>query len=907
MLIKNGATPKNIVAFTFTNKAAEELKGRIRGKLQEEFNDKADIGDMFIGTIDAFCLLLLKELEPKYRSYDVLDEAQRTAFVNRWYGNRKDIGIRLLPLSRKNITGRTLGKWETIEMFCKSADIVTLEGIDTSKLTDRRFAECYKQYRKLLDDEFLFDFSTVIRTLVELLKDNTKKMRIISERFKHVTLDEYQDVSQIQETLLELLSKGAESICVVGDDDQNLYSWRGTNVELIEKFRERYEKNGYDVTTVKISTNFRSTDAIVNASRSFVEHNNGRLDKDMTADEKQKLTFEDGDMIYREFETGTEELDFIRDRINELKGTEFTDKRGKFALSYADCAVLARTNGIAERVINYFESLPEPIPCIAFSGMSVFDRPIVMFALDCIGYVFDCDIVDLREWVPRQYRPDLHELRTRYMENNILGTFPDADAEKFAEKLKQVKKQADVIKAKPKDYFPTNGLGLQEFFHNILNAMGREDFDFDDDRDYNLSVMSKVIADFESVYKRLRASQVSNLPWFIWMFAYSKYQDPKYNDPTLINAVRVMTIHKAKGLQFPAVFIPEFIQRRNPPESQNFVDNGLYNAELFANRVEDERRAYYTAMTRAEKYLAITMGRRIDDGPRRRERRPSIFRDEVIDSSFSETSTKRPKSKAKERVQKEEIYPTSFSQLNTYSRCPADFRLRSIIQYKAGVPAAYGYGTNIHNMLNAIHQGYIEDRKTPSDADIDKMFDDMFHMRYATPKITENMKKGAMKIIKSYVDIHKGDFGRILETEKNFELVVENALITGQIDLLKKFDEKGNVAEVEIVDFKSMEKKDGVYETNYEKQLRYYAIACLDSLGLKPEKAVVHHLSDNKKHEVDISEKLLQITKNEIRNSVNNVLTRNYPATPDRKTCEGCDWARICPHKKFDVGVSFRE
>ena len=153
-------------------------------------------------------------------------------------------------------------------------------------------------------------------------------------------------------------------------------------------------------------------------------------------------------------------------------------------------------------------------------------------------------------------------------------------------------------------------------------------------------------------------------------------------------------------------------------------------------------------------------------------------------------------------------------------------------------------------------------------------------------------------IIHMATPLHKGDFNRILETEKNFEFVIDDALISGQIDLLKKVDKTGKVTEVEIIDFKT-EKKDGVYSADHERQLRFYAIACLESLGLKPDKAYVHHIDQNKKSYVDISEKMLENTKDGIKVQVKSVLERNFPAKPDKDICEECDYKYICSMKDF--------
>ena len=266
-------------------------------------------------------------------------------------------------------------------------------------------------------------------------------------------------------------------------------------------------------------------------------------------------------------------------------------------------------------------------------------------------------------------------------------------------------------------------------------------------------------------------------------------------------------------------------------------------------------------------------------------------------------SIKRKRSGYPTKAETTGTFPTSFTQISSFERCPQDFKLRHVFGYNAGVPVAFGFGTNIHNILSVIHTGYIREQKLPTDTDIDRIFDRMFKLRYATKPIAEPMKKSGINIVKNYVKLHKDDFKRILETEKNFEFVIDEALIAGQIDLLKKVDDKGKVTEVEIIDFKT-EKKDGVYEVDHTRQLRFYAIACLKSLGLKPKKAFVHHLDKNTKTEVDISKKNLDETKEVIREGIKKVLSRKFPAKPEKEICTDCDYKVICPFKKFKTGVA---
>ncbi len=210
----------------------------------------------------------------------------------------------------------------------------------------------------------------------------------------------------------------------------------------------------------------------------------------------------------------------------------------------------------------------------------------------------------------------------------------------------------------------------------------------------------------------------------------------------------------------------------------------------------------------------------------------------------------------------------------------------------------FGYGTNVHNMLNIIHSSYIAKKHIPDDEEINKVLDRVFKLRYATQVIADKMKKSVFKIVRNYVRLHRNDFNKILETEKKFEFVLNDALISGQIDLLKRIDESGNLTEVEIIDFK-MDRNDSIYQGDYDKQLRFYAIACLESLGLRPERAHVHHLDRNTRSYVDITQTKLDEVKNEIGNQVFSIMNRKFPPMPEKSICGKCDYQVICPFKKI--------
>jgi DNA helicase II / ATP-dependent DNA helicase PcrA len=267
-LLANGVSARSIVAFAFTERAAEELKNRITRRVEQRLGSQALdlLGGLFVGTIHSYCFRLLQQHVPRYDAYDVLDDNQLTAFLS---GEANRLSIRQLdPAGRDRL-------FASIEHFLKSVDVVENELLDPTTIPDP-FGTVLRDYLATLEPYRLLTFGQqVVRAVEELQRPEV--LASVRSQLRNLIVDEYQDVNPAQEPLVELLTGPEVELCVVGDDDQAIYQWRGSDVGNIVGFADRYE----NVATFAITVNRRSRPQIIDRANRFGTTIPGRIAKTM--------------------------------------------------------------------------------------------------------------------------------------------------------------------------------------------------------------------------------------------------------------------------------------------------------------------------------------------------------------------------------------------------------------------------------------------------------------------------------------------------------------------------------------------------------------------------------------------------------------------------------------------------
>jgi DNA helicase-2/ATP-dependent DNA helicase PcrA len=883
LIYKNIAKPDNIVAFTFTERAAEELKFRIRQKIRELVGHQPDVGDMYVGTIHSFCFKILQEFVPQFRVYDVLDEGKRYAFVSS-IKSKLNFNV-LLPSLRKRSDkpyGVTTESW-VLNTLLRGVDIVREEMRIPEDISESQsFIDAFYIYEELLHKRRFLDFSSMMSIAVKELKSNKELLKEVNDKYTHLTVDEYQDVNPIQEELIRLLSGDDGNLCVVGDDDQSIYQWRGSTIENIIKFTKRYE----DVHTFPLPKNYRSTKLVIDCANNVIRNNDPkRLPKTM---ESAGVSGDKGDIYKLVFDHQFDEVKFVVDKIKELIGTEVIDTDGKKrGVTYSDIAIFFRSVKYdSEPYLHALEEAGIPVAVNGIGGLFESEEADIIFEifsyLGDFGKIWDYEAKE-------GYVPDLTSIYERA--KDFFAIPSKTQFINIFEKLQE-------------DTKSKRRLSLQGLYADILSILGFQNESLHEDEDevmlYNLGRISQAITDYEATRTYCTYRDIERFCWFIKHYAEGAYDAGAGDDPTLaLNAVQVMTLHGTKGLGFPVVFMPYCVNRTPRETDPGYLNPKSFDFKRYHGSEEDERRLFYVGMTRAKKFLLISYPKLCKQ---RAYKKPSEFFLEIPDklcvTKYIPDPTKRNKLKpqpSSENIQ----FPTSYSELSDYIRCGYDYKLRYIYNFNPELVQALGYGKQVHNIINMLHKKAQKTNKIPTPGEARDLADKHFYLRYAAEDQMETLKKGAVKSIQNYIKLWKEDFSLTVKTEHSFEYDVENALISGSIDLLKRESSAENI--LELIDFKTGKQRHQVEEDSIL-QAQLYTIAAREALDLDVKKAFIHFLDTEKnpgRVEVLTTPKQLEYALKTIVNAVNGITSRNFKRDPKSvKVCNGCDFKSFCPKVK---------
>lgn len=926
-MVSNGVPRDNIVAFTFTENAADELKVRARFWMNQADLEEPSLGDMFIDTIHSFCQHILHEHQEDTLSYDVMGDNERRAFIlNHFF----DLGLHLIEPRHPN------NNYRKVEWFMDDIDTLRREQIvgeaDFSQNEGTQaLMDAYHTYQNLMNEYHLFDQQELIYRAVQMLENDPEIRGAVQEKYQYIIVDEYQDVNNLQEHLIELLIGDEANLCVVGDDDQSIFGWRGAQPENFIEFTERYNAD-----QEVLAENFRSTELIVDLARNVIEQNEDRVEKPMDTDHRYQV----GDVYQCFFDTQEEEINFILEQIEHVVGTVYRDREGnEHTVRYGDVGILFRKKKFMER---FQDALRERnIPYTVQGDNGLFAHPITNFLRLAFGYIArgeddDFEIIDGENSNVNQGDLTMMQVTEQQLRQQIRSI------DELRERESEIIDQLNELQAWYNE--PTSRrIEPQRELHKILSAIGinepneeTDDVDegFEEPIMYSLGLISELIKDFESIYEIIFPDQITDLSKFLDLAAF--YGRSEVDDPTLVDAVDLTTIHSSKGQEYAAVFVPTMFHYGFPNAAQSmsrsfarpheWIDQDIFDYNEYTDTDEALRRLFYVALTRAKKYLTITGAG--NNPSYEYTYSPSQFFDELTDINHPGVLREPiPDPAVRETRELQEnspeiVYPTSFSDLRYYQRCPYDYKLRQVYGFAPPVDQAFGFGFAVHDLLREMHQRHTEDNNefpiSPGEIRNRVQDEDRFYLRYASGQVEENLRAAAEDMLITYAENYREDMISAYRAEVPFEILVgENdndgatALVSGEIDLLEHKDpETDEVREVEVIDFKTGERPEENTPEERENafQVRLYGVATRSDFDPDATDGFVHYLQDDPRNDgtlgedneqrvpVDLSDTNLDQVELVVENRVNQIADREFFPQPSEEKCTNCDYRSICPH-----------
>lgn len=544
---KPGVNPENIVAFTFTEKAAASLKARIESAFG------AAVPGMYIGTIHGFCRYLLNKYTEQFANYKVLDPVKNHLFVNRYADHCGMTALGLKPCTiNNNLFLQCLGK--------------LIDDYDNRESWTENQRTVLDQYMQCLYSHGYIDFSLLLFEAFRQMQENPSIQRYL-ESIQYLIVDEYQDVDDLQEKLIAAMANHGANICVVGDDDQTIYRFRGSNADNMIAFSARYP----GVQQVRLEENFRCQKGIIDVAANVICHNERRLQKQMHSAAIEK----DSTVCATGYVGEEEEFSAVAEQIERVH---------KQGVPYGQIAVLVRKGRHVASMAKRLEQ--DGIPYAADSAEAFFTGDYFNRFVETLRMLESIDKAALYErWkdcaAGAQFNVGFKYLRSctrggSYRLSEILRGFCD--------KIEFLRQDAGDLQIRTED----------------------------------LEGICRILDDYDEIYGDYQLSaRVTGVLRFLGTQAAQEYRYHSFRqaDPDT-DAVQLMTVHKSKGLEFHTVFLPRLNKREFPVARMGgkkyyHVLEGSFaeNKNRYESDIEDERKLFYVAITRARQnlYLSYTL------------------------------------------------------------------------------------------------------------------------------------------------------------------------------------------------------------------------------------------------------------------------------------------------------------
>jgi len=846
-----------------------------------------------------------------------------------------NLDYRLTSSAKKTTKNNIKRKIKNIE----DLSLVDDEGEEMELARLRELADAYHVYNQILLENNYLDFGDLIVYMIKLFKERPNIKRYYQEKFKYIMVDEFQDTNSAQYELIKILAAPNNNLIVVGDDDQAIYKFRGASIANIMQFKEDYPR----AKEIIITDNYRSRQEILDRAYQFIKHNNPnrledrlKIKKELIAKgEVNKINTGTPAVNFFNLATLEEELSFVSEKIKEIYLRE-TKKEAE--ISWSDFAILVRANDTADAYVK--ELSRQEIPNQFMSWRGLYYKTIV---LDILAYFRLLD--NYHESAALFRILSLEAFKVSHSDMVAINKTASRKVWSLYEALKNIEQVTGISEISIKNIKKLVSLVEK---HSLIAAEARPTkiflhFAYDSgllenlDRDRDLETFSYLNQLYQKIKKVEESTPDLRLKEFLEIINLELEAGESGAlklDFADSETVKIMTVHGAKGLEFKYVFMVNLVDKKFPTISRAEkikIPEKLLPAPTALSKeahLEEERRLFYVALTRAKEELYLTSAR---DYGGAREKKPSSFIEEMGLNVDSKDNFKKRESANKflkdlddlnqvagnpEKDEADIFYPLpekfSFSQLAAFSTCPLQYKFAFVLKIPApSDKASLIFGRVLHNTLNNFLRPVLsenikmqaslfkeEKKKINHDLLIEERLSDLYKEYwqldgYKNKEEREEYYQKGISILKNFLLSYRQNPPlEILFLEKNFSFKIDQDIIKGTID---RVDRLSN-GTLEIIDYKTGQGKPKL-EFKDKRQLILYQIFLEDFLQEKVSKLSYYYLEGQEKVSFTAKDKELEKVKIGIREEIAAIKKRNFVPKPSN-LCQFCDFNKICEFRQ---------
>jgi len=891
LLLSGKAQPNEIVLTTFTEKASFELRDRL-SQFAKKLNYKTSLHELITGTIHSICDTFISaniKQTALNKNYIILDDLTASLFINEHFSEIVE------PYKTdKAFYNRWTGKWSTIDRIKKYFDKITEELINPDDLVEsdddfmQMIGNSYITYRNLLIENNRLDFASLQKTFHDLLLNKISNKKI-TDKIKYVLIDEYQDTNYIQEQIALKLSSKHKNLCVVGDEDQALYRFRGATVRNILEFEGKFK----DCRITPLLENYRSHKTIIESYNNFIsqvdwEDPSGEIN--FRYPEKQMgpadtTTSPNYPAVFAIWGNGqADEATRFADMVHYLL-------KNKIIQDPSDVALLLRSVRL-EHSGPYIDALnAKNIRAFCPRARAFFENEEILLIIASYAIIFGFTDNDLEEYDHR----DIIENGLLLMKPFIGSTFTDY-LRRMAEKVNNLT---------GKEALDEN---LVDIIYQLCAHKPFSDYLKDENRARNISSLTSLMSTFQTYYSHeiITAKSRSAIKYRLFnsylrlLFNTGQNEFEDDENPIPKGYVQIMTIHQSKGLEFPVVVVGSLDKNYRV---EKYIDRELYPFYQRApfepeNRITqfDWARCFYVAFSRPQKILVLTTSTE-----------PKDFFDPIWEGLDQWPHVKKETLKAQKFESKPPFVPKKSlsltSHINVYETCPQQYLFFKEYDFTPSRTGQILFGTLVHETIEDIHRGILDGEKvTESQILVD--FENNYRGLLANGMrpIGIKQKEEALKHVLIYFKNNKDLLKRVIDTEVDVSIDKDNYIMNGKIDLLLGHDNK-----LELLDFKS-QVKPGKNDPSIErirKQLNLYAYILKERYAKEPERLYIYWTSEEKRKdalmEIDYDPKLVEEAGKYFDGVAKCIMDRDFTIRkqPDKtRVCKECDFKYYCRTEK---------